>query len=257
MRFAYHAGVMPPGDADNAVYLSVVAPAFNEAENLPQLVAEISQALSGLGRTWEIVIANDDSTDQTPQVLRRLMGGRRELRVVSLRRRSGQTAALDAALRAARGRFIATLDADLQNDPCDIPRLLDLVVSDQCDMVNGWRKDRRDPLLRRITTRAGNAVRNWLTRESIRDSGCGLKVFRRECIGRMKLFHGLHRFFATLVKMDGYRVMEVPVHHRPRVAGQAKYGFWNRFFKVLRDALAVRWMQSRAVLYEAEEWARP
>ena len=241
---------------DNPVYLSVVAPAYDEAENLPQLVAEISEALGEMDGTWEIVIANDDSSDGTPQVLRELMGEQPQLRVLSLRRRSGQTAALDAALRAARGRFIATLDSDLQNDPRDIPRLLELVASDRCDMVNGWRKDRKDPRLRLISTKLGNAVRNWLTHEKIRDSGCGLKVFRRECIERVKLFNGTHRFFATLVRMEGYRVMEVPVHHRPRVAGKAKYGFWNRLFKVLRDAVAVRWMRSRTVLYQAEEWHR-
>jgi len=241
---------------DNPVYLSVVAPAFNEVENLPQLVAEISGALSDLGRPWEAVIADDHSTDQTPQVLRELMGEYPQLRVLSLRRRSGQTAALDAALRAARGAYIATLDSDLQNDPGDIPRLLELITSGRCDMVNGWRKDRKDPRLRLISTKLGNAVRNWLTHDKIKDSGCGLKVFRRECIARIKLFNGTHRFFATLVGMEGYRVMEVPVCHRPRVAGEAKYGFWNRFFKVLRDAVAVRWMRSRTVLYEAKEWQR-
>ena len=250
---------MPEASPERIVetaYLSVVAPAFNEAENLPQFVEEISEALTGLEERWEIVIADDESTDDTKDVLRLLMGKHPELRVLSLRRRSGQTAALDAALRAAGGRFIATLDSDLQNDPKDIPRLLDMVASGECDMVNGWRKDRRDPLLRRITTKFGNALRNRLTHESIMDSGCGLKVFRRECIGRVKLLNGMHRFFATLVRMDGYRVTEVPVNHRPRLAGKAKYGFWNRFFKVIRDALGVRWMQSRTVLYEADEWRR-
>ncbi len=124
-------------------------------------------------------------------------------------------------------------------------------------MVNGWRKDRKDSLMRRVCTKLGNTLRNWITRDDIRDSGCGLKVFRRECIGRMKFFNGMHRFFATLVKMEGYRVREVPVNHRYRIAGQAKYGFWDRFFKVIRDARAVRWMQSRSVLWQAEEWQRP
>lgn len=242
---------------DNAVYLSVVAPAYNEAENLPQLVREIVGAMGDLGRPWEIVLANDASCDDTPEVLRSLMADCPQLRVVTLRRRSGQTAALDAALRAARGEIIATLDADLQNDPADIPRLVERIAAGECDMVNGWRRDRKDPRLRLITTKFGNAVRNWLTRDDIRDSGCGLKVFRRACVARLKLFDGLHRFFATLVKTEGYRVEEVAVNHRPRTAGRAKYGFWNRFFKVMRDAVAVRWMRSRTVLYEADEWPRP
>jgi glycosyltransferase involved in cell wall biosynthesis len=241
---------------DDGVFVSVVAPAFNEAENLPQLVREIAAAMASLRQPWEAVIVDDRSTDDTPAVLRRLMAEHPQLRVLQMRSRSGQTATLDAALRAARGRYVATLDADLQNDPADIPRLLEMVASGECDMVNGWRKDRQDPRLRLVTTRFGNALRNWLTRDDIRDSGCGLKVFRRECIERVKLFNGLHRFFATLVKLEGYRVKEVPVHHRPRVAGEAKYGFWNRFFKVLRDACAVRWMGSRTVLWQADEWPR-
>lgn len=245
---------MPPGAAGEETLLSVVAPVYNEADNLPPLLAQIAAALASLPGAWEVVLTNDDSDDDSPEVLRRLMGQHPQLRVLSMRRRSGQTAALDAALRAARGRFIATLDADCQNDPGDIPRLLEMVTSGECDMVNGWRKDRKDPFSRRVTTKVGNWVRNRLTRESIHDSGCGLKVFRRECIERVKLFNGMHRYFATLVKMEGYRVREVPVHHRPRVAGVAKYGFWNRVFKVIRDAFAVRWMQNRTVRYDVEEW---
>jgi len=242
---------------DGSVYLSVVAPAYNEQENLAPLVEEIARALADLAEPWEIVIANDASTDDTPQVLRDLMGRYPQLRVLSLRRRSGQTAALDAALRTARGRFVAMLDADRQNDPADIPPMLDLVVSDRCDLVIGWRKRRKDSPLRRLTTKLGNGLMNRLTGETLNDSVCGLKVFRRECIARVRLFNGMHRFLATLVRMDGYRVIEAPVNHRPRTAGKAKYGFWNRLFKVLPDMLAVRWMLKRTVLYEAEEWQRP
>ena len=124
-------------------------------------------------------------------------------------------------------------------------------------MVQGWRKDRQDSGLRLITSRYGNWMRNRLTKDAIKDSGCGLKVFRRACVERVKLFNGMHRYFATLVRMEGYRVVEEAVNHRPRVAGVAKYGFWNRFFKVMRDALAVRWMRSRIVLYEVDEVPRP
>jgi len=231
----------------------VVAPAYNEADNLRALIPEIAAALDALGERWEIVIADDCSDDGTAEILADLMARTPELRVLRMRRRSGQSAALDACLRHARGRYVATLDADCQNDPADIPRLLEMVASGQCDMVNGWRVDRRDNLLRRICTKLGNRLRNLLTRESIHDSGCGLKVFRRECTERMRLFHGGHRFFATLVRMDGFRVTEVPVHHRPRTMGRAKYGFWNRFFRVLRDAVGVRWLQNRTVLYEVDE----
>ncbi|HNT37424.1 MAG TPA: glycosyltransferase, partial [bacterium] len=166
------------------------------------------------------------------------------------------TSALDCALRRARGKYIASLDADLQNDPKDIPTMLVPIVSGKCDMVNGWRKDRRDPWIRLVSTKIANGVRNWLTHETIRDSACGLKVFRRECIERVKLYKGMHRFLPTLVKMEGFRVIEVPVNHRPRTAGKTKYSIGNRLFRALRDAFAVRWMQSRTVLYQYEEWER-
>jgi len=241
---------------DRGVYLSVVAPAHNEAENLPRLLAEIAAALAGLGQPWEVIITDDASTDGTADVLRDLRNEYPQLRVLSMPRRSGQTAALDAGLRHARGVFVATLDADLQNDPADIPRMLDVLAAQQCDFVNGWRAHRRDPWIRLVSTRIANGVRNWLTHEQIHDSACGLKVFRRECIDRLKLFNGMHRFLPTLVKMEGYRVVEVPVNHRPRTAGRAKYGVLNRVFKALRDAFAVRWMQQRTVRYECREWER-
>jgi len=242
---------MPPEDE---VYLSVVTAVYNEADNLPTLLAEIAAALRDCFFPWEVVVVNDGSTDDSPAVLRQLLGEYPQLRVLSLRQRSGQTAALDAGLRRARGRYIATLDADLQNDPADIPALLAVVEAGRCDLANGWRKERCDPWLRRISTRIANAVRNYLTRECIHDSACGLKVFRRECIADIKLFTGLHRFLPTLVKLEGYRVEEFPVHHRPRTAGKAKYGVWNRLFRALRDTFAVRWMQARMFHYTCDEW---
>ncbi len=242
-----------PGPADKGIYLSVVAPAHNEADNLPRLIEETAAALAALGREWEMIVVNDASTDDTLALLRERMKASKHLRVLSLRQRSGQTAALDAGLRHARGAFLAMLDADLQNDPADIPRMLDVLQTQGCDFVNGWRANRRDPWLRLVSTRVANRVRNWLTHEQIHDSACGLKVFRRECIDRLKLFNGMHRFLPTLVKMEGYRVVEVPVNHRPRTAGKAKYGVLNRVFKALRDAFAVRWMQQRTVRYECQE----
>jgi dolichol-phosphate mannosyltransferase len=241
------------GPADREIYLSVVAPAHNEADNLPRLIEETTAALDSLGREWEMIIVNDASTDGTLALLRERMKTCAHLRVLSLQRRSGQTAAVDAGLRHARGSFLAMLDADLQNDPADIPRLLDVLLAQGCDFVNGWRANRRDPWIRLVSTRVANRVRNWLTHEQIHDSACGLKVFRRECLGRLKLFNGMHRFLPTLVKMEGYRVVEVPVNHRPRTAGKAKYGVLNRVFKALRDAFAVRWMQARTVRYECQE----
>jgi dolichol-phosphate mannosyltransferase len=242
-----------PGPADQEIYLSVVAPAHNEADNLPRLIEETTAALGSLGREWEMIIVNDASTDSTLALLRERRKTNSHLRVLSLRQRSGQTAALEAGLRHARGSFLAMLDADLQNDPADIPRMLDVLQAQACDFVNGWRANRRDPWIRLVSTRVANRVRNWLTHEQIHDSACGLKVFRRECLARLKLFNGMHRFLPTLVKMEGYRVVEVPVNHRPRTAGKAKYGVLNRVFRALRDAFAVRWMQQRTVRYECQE----
>ncbi len=246
----------PHNQSDRGIHLSVVAPAHNEMDNLPRLLEEIAAALAKLEHSWEVIITDDASTDGTAAVLQDLRKKYPPLRVLSMRQRSGQTAAVDAALRHARGTFVAMLDADLQNDPADIPRMLDLLQAQPCDFVNGWRANRRDPWIRLVSTRVANRVRNWLTHEQIHDSACGLKVFRRECIDRLKLFNGMHRFLPTLVKMEGYRVIEVPVNHRPRTAGKAKYGVLNRVFKALRDALAVRWMQQRTIRYECREWER-
>jgi glycosyltransferase involved in cell wall biosynthesis len=244
----------PQRQLDDEIYLSVVTPAHNEADNLPRLVEEIAAATATLGHNWEIIIVDDGSTDDTAAVLRDLRKAHPQLRVLSMQYRAGQTAALDAGLRHTRGTFIATLDADLQNDPADIPRMLDVLLKEQCGFVNGWRANRHDPWIRLVSTRVANRVRNWLTREQIHDSACGLKVFRRECIDRLKLFNGMHRFLPTLVKMEGYKVVEVPVNHRPRTAGKAKYGVLNRVFKALRDAFAVRWMQQRMLRYQCREW---
>jgi glycosyltransferase involved in cell wall biosynthesis len=244
----------PQNPSDHEIHLSVVAPAHNEVDNLPRLLEEIAAALAKLERDWEVIITDDASTDGTAALLKDLRQKYPQLRVLSMRQRSGQTAAVDAGLRRAKGTFVAMLDADLQNDPADIPRMLDRLQSQACDFVNGWRANRRDPWIRLVSTRVANRVRNWLTHEQIHDSACGLKVFRRECIDRLKLFNGMHRFLPTLVKMEGYRVIEVPVNHRPRTAGKAKYGVLNRVFKALRDAFAVRWMQQRTIRYECHEW---
>ncbi len=238
----------------NDIFLSIVTPAHNEVENLPRLIEEVTTVASSIGSPWELIVVNDGSTDATESILRTAMRSSPQLRVLSMKARSGQTAAVEAGLRTARGQFVAIMDADLQNDPADLPAMLKLLVEDQCDMVNGWRRDRQDPWIRLVSTRIANWVRNTLTHEDIRDSACGLKVFKQHCIPTLKLFNGMHRFLPTLVKMGGFRVIEVPVNHRPRSAGKAKYGVSNRLFKALRDTFAVRWMQSRALRYEFTEW---
>ena len=156
-------------------------------------------------------------------------------------------------LEIQRVSILVCLTLICQNDPAELPRMLQLILDGHCDMVNGWRKERNDPWIRLASTKIANGVRNWLTNESIHDSACGLKVYKRQCIENVKLFTGMHRFLPTLVKMQGYTVEEIPVNHRARIAGVAKYGVWNRIFKAFRDCFAIRWMQSRNFVYEAQE----
>jgi glycosyltransferase involved in cell wall biosynthesis len=224
--------------------LSLVVPAYNEAENLPELVAEIRAALEPTGLGWELLVVDDGSTDATPAVLAGLAASEPRLRTLRHRRNAGQSAALAAGFRAARGNLVATLDADLQNDPADLPRLL-AELERGFDAVSGVRVDRRDDWVRRASSRIANAVRNWATDERITDVGCSLKVYRAEFLRDLPMFTGMHRFLPTLVRWNGARVTEVPVRHRPRRHGTGKYGIGNRLFRALADLMAVRWMRRR------------
>jgi glycosyltransferase involved in cell wall biosynthesis len=225
--------------------VSVVVPVHDEAENLAPLLREIEEALDPAGYRYEVVIVDDGSADGTAERLAMLAGAHLALRPVYLPSRRGQTAALLAGFRAARGDVLVTLDGDLQNDPADIPRLLDLLPGS--DAVIGVRLRRCDPWLRRISSRIANAVRNRVTGESVADTGCSLRAFRRECAGAVPPYDGMHRFVPTLFRIAGCRVVEVPVRHRPRLAGRTKYGIWNRIFRASYDLLVVRWMKRRAL----------
>src|SRR5881296_3512075 len=235
--------------------LSLVIPVYNERDNLPVLVEEIGRALAGglAGRSYEIVAVDDGSTDGSLDVLKALKRDHPELHIVAFAANAGQTAAFAAGFRAARGRVAVTLDADLQNDPADIPALLDELERSGAAAVVGYRVDRRDSGWKRLQSRIANGVRNRLNRETIRDTGCSLKAFRADAARELPLFNGMHRFLPTLIKMQGGRVSEVPVRHRPRRFGRTKYGMWNRVFRSLADAFAVRWMQRRALRYRIRE----
>lgn len=236
-----------------APLISFVAPSYDEAENLPALVEQVAKAAAVIGKPWEFIIVNDASSDNSLQVLAELKGRFPQLRIINMDHRSGQTAALEAGFRHVRGSFVGTLDADLQNDPAEFPRMLQMVQSGQCDMLTGWRKERNDKPIRLVCSRMANHFRNWMTGEKIHDSGCSLKVFTREVAESFKLFNGLHRFLPALARMNGFRVLEVPVNHRARTAGVAKYGVWNRLFKASRDIFALRWMQARVLIYKTTE----
>jgi dolichol-phosphate mannosyltransferase len=232
--------------------LSVVFPVYNEEENLPILMNEIQAALEATDLTYEVVAVDDGSVDRSVEVLHDLRPHHPTLRILRLEQNSGQTAALSAGWRAARGRMVVSLDADLQNDPADIPRMVEELKKRGVDMVIGVRVNRQDSWSRRMQSKIGNGVRNWITGDRITDTGCSLKLLRRECINEVKLFTGMHRFLPTLVRMAGYAVVEIPVNHRPRRFGESKYGAMNRAFRGLIDCLAVRWMQRRALRYRVQ-----
>jgi len=243
-----------PADLTSApepVDLSLVIPVFNERDNLEPLMREIAGSLAGTRWRYEILMVDDGSTDGTDEVLRRLAATHPELRVVRFVRNAGQTAAMDAGFRRARGRVVVTLDADLQNDPADIPRLVGELEG--WDAVVGVRSVRRDSLVRRVSSRIANYVRNRLSDETITDTGCSLKAYRRDALDRLKLYRGMHRFLPTLLKMEGYRVRELPVGHRARAHGDSKYGIGNRLVPSFVDLLAVRWMKKRALRYEVRD----
>lgn len=242
-----------PGRGGGAPFLSVVVPIYDEEACVEPLHRELALALDKIPGEAEIILVDDGSRDGSLARMRELSRRDPRVRVLALDRNHGQTAALDAGFRAARGELVATLDGDLQNDPADLPRLIALL--DGADVVSGIRARREDGLVRRVSSRIGNGFRNWVTRESVTDVGCSIRVMRRVYLERVKLFRGMHRFLPTLLRMEGARLAEIPVGHRPRTHGRSKYGIANRLFVGLADVFAVRWMQSRALRYRAEELA--
>ncbi len=230
--------------------LSVVFPVYNEEESVPILLEEIAAALRGQPWSYELVAVDDGSTDRSLEFLRQSRAKYPNLRVLRFEKNNGQTAALDAAWRAARGKYVVSLDADLQNDPADIPVMMRKLDNSGADMVIGVRLNRQDTWTRKVQSRIGNSVRNWITGDRITDTGCSLKLVKREAIDRLALYTGMHRFLPTLVRMRGYKVVEMPVNHRPRKFGVSKYGAMNRAFRGLVDCLAVRWMTKRMLNYK-------
>ncbi len=217
-------------------YLSVVIPVYNEVENIPLLLERLEEALKGMGKDFEVVIVDDGSTDGTTEILKRLKPRYPWLRVVVLRRNFGQSAAFTAGLDHARGEVIVTMDGDLQNDPQDIPRLLEK-IEEGYDVVSGWRKDRKDPFFsRRLPSILANALISRLTKVKLHDYGCSLKAYRREVIEGLTIYGELHRFIPVLVSFGGARIAEIPVTHHPRRFGRSKYGL-SRTYRVLLDLM--------------------
>lgn len=220
--------------------LSVVIPLYNEEDNVAPLCEEIEEVLDG--RPYEIVLVDDKSTDQT---LARIPS-KQEIRVIQLTKNTGQSGAMYAGIRAAQGKVIILLDGDRQNDPADIPKLL-AELDKGYDLVCGYRASRKDTFSKRLTSKVANGIRSRFTRDGVRDTGCTLKVMRSKCAEALLPFNGMHRFIPALIKGMGYRITEMPVNHRPRVAGVSKYGFGNRAWRATMDMFAVRWLLSRQI----------
>jgi len=234
--------------------LSLVIPCFNEQDNLRPLLAAIHAAVDPLQLPYEVVITDDCSRDNSWQILKELAEADGRLRALRFKFNCGESAASWAGMKAARGKYIVTLDADLQNDPGDLPKFLEALR--QFDCVCGTRVKARgagDNWLRIASSRVANWVRNQLSGEQISDAGCTYRAFKRECMANLKFFKGMHRFLPTLFKIEGHTVTEIEVTNNPRFAGRSHYGVWNRLFASFYDLLAVRWMKRRMFRYEIAE----
>ncbi len=223
--------------------VSVIVPLFNEEENMPILQSELNATLGGIDH--EIIFVDDGSVDRTVE---RIVTAP-NIRVIRFGKNTGQSAAIYAGLEAARGATAVLIDGDLQNDPADIPRLL-AEIDRGADLVCGYRAQRKDTLVKRLTSRTANFVRSRFTKDGVRDTGCTLKAMRCECVSALVPFKGMHRFIPALVKAAGYRLVEIPVNHRPRRFGQSKYGLGNRALRATIDMFGVRWLLSRRLNYK-------
>ena len=234
--------------------LSLVIPCYNEEGNLRQLIAAIRQAAEPLQLAYEVVITDDCSKDKSWEILKELAGADPRIRIQRFAFNCGESAASWAGLKASRGKYLVTLDADLQNDPKDLPKFLEAL--NQFDCVCGTRVETRgkgDNFIRIASSRIANWVRNKLSGEQISDAGCAYRAFKQECIENVKFFKGMHRFLPTLFKLEGFTVTEIPVTNNPRFAGHSHYGVWNRLFASFYDLLAVRWMKKRMFRYQVAE----
>jgi len=236
--------------------LSIVIPVFNEAENIPILADEIRSALDGKF-SYEVIFVDDCSSDNSGDVLKSLREAHPQFRHLRHKRNSGQSTAVRNGVRAAKAEWIATLDGDGQNDPADIPAMMEMLEASSGDenlqMVAGYRKKRQDSRLKKISSRIANGVRSRLLRDNTPDTGCGLKLFSREAFLDLPYFDHMHRFLPALIQRNGGKTVSVEVNHRHRVAGVSKYGLHNRLWVGIVDIFGVRWLQRRARITAVEE----
>lgn len=230
---------------------SIIIPIKNEEENIKDLVNELEPVMENLRQKWELICVDDGSTDSSLLILQDLCKQKSYMRILSFTRNFGQSAAFAAGFKAARGELVITLDGDRQNDPADIPKLTAAI--NDCDLVVGWRVNRKDTFQKKLISRLSNWVRSRLCHDGIHDTGCSLKVYRKEALASIKMYKGMHRFLPALFKIEGFRVKEIPVNHRERSKGTTKYFFFNRSIGPIMDMFVVRWMRSRALHHQIRE----
>lgn len=230
------------------VDLTVVVPIYNEEENISRLHSAIASALQDLIESYEMILVNDGSTDGSRLRLEQLAETDPRVKGIHFEQNCGQTAAIYAGIKRAEGRYIALIDGDLQTDPEDIMILMKYM--DTYDFANGMRVSRQDTRLKKLSSKIGNGVRNWITGDNIHDTGCPMKLFKREVAESFVLYEGFHRFLPTLARMNGFRVIEVPVRHKERLYGTSKYGVLNRAFVGLMDAIVIGWLRKRMIRYK-------
>jgi dolichol-phosphate mannosyltransferase len=238
------------------IELSVIIPFFNEADCVEAVCLEVMAVLQEhYADRWEMLIVDDGSTDASPMIMDGLAQKFSVIRAIHLHPNSGQSAALQSGFAASRGELLATLDGDGQNDPQDIRLLVEAMIRHEVDMMCGVRTRRADNWVRRISSRIANRVRAALLQDHISDVGCSIRVFRRHCLSRLCFFRNAHRFFPALVQMQGFRVAEMPVRHRPRISGESKYGggIRSRLWVGLADLAGVFWLRRRALRYQVSE----
>lgn len=214
--------------------ISIVVPVYNEEGNVKELHREIFEVCKRENYEFEIIFVDDGSRDKTPELCKEL----KPLKFIQMRKNFGQTAAMDAGIKAAQYDYIITMDGDRQNDPEDIPNLITYLEDNNLDVVSGWRKNRKDTFFKKFTSRGANLLRGIIVKDNIHDSGCSLKIYRRECFEGMNLYGEMHRFIPALLKIKGFTVGEVVVNHRPRTEGVTKYN-WKRTFKGFVDMVSV------------------
>lgn len=219
--------------------ISVVVPVFNEEGNVRELHKEILEVCKKENYKFEIIFVDDGSKDKTPEICKEL----KPLKYIRMRKNFGQTAAMDAGIKLAQYDYIVTMDGDRQNDPADIPKLVNYLEENDLDIVSGWRKNRKDTVMKKFTSRVANFLRGIIVKDNIHDSGCSLKIYKKECFDHINLYGEMHRFIPALLRIKGFEVGEVVVNHRPRTAGVTKYN-WKRTIKGFVDMISL-WFWSK------------